>query len=136
MKGDSMDIKGDILGLKMESNGIRVLEPFDASLKYSSASGKTNINLGFSEIDMNFSFSILRLFLAVQDDILSFMQTSSKRATELCSQFDNVATIHGITSILCYELFFSVLPMTQQIGVHKKYEVDIRMMWIQTYCTS
>ncbi|KAJ4777649.1 Pleckstrin (PH) domain-containing protein isoform 2 [Rhynchospora pubera] len=95
MKGDSLELSGDILGLKMESNGIRVLEPFDTSVKYSSTSGRTNINLGFSEIYMNFSFSILRLFLAVQDDILSFMRTSSKKATELCTQFDNVATIHG-----------------------------------------
>jgi vacuolar protein sorting-associated protein 13A/C len=38
-----MDMNGNILGLKMESNGIRVLEPFDMSVKYSNASGKTNL---------------------------------------------------------------------------------------------
>lgn len=111
-----MEMRGAILGLKMESNGIRVLEPFDASLNYSSASGRTNINLGVSEIYMNFSFSILRLLLAVQDDILSFMRTSSKKATELCSQFDNVATIHGTASIAIH-IFFLFDPMTFWIAV-------------------
>lgn len=117
-----MEIRGDILGLKMESNGIRVLEPFDASLQYSSTSGRTYMNLGLSEIYMNFSFSILRLFLAVQDDILSFMQTASKKATELCSQFDNVATIHGTASNLCtcYLMFLKCFSYDQWIKVHKK----------------
>uniref|UniRef100_A0A0E0BDW2 PH domain-containing protein n=1 Tax=Oryza glumipatula TaxID=40148 RepID=A0A0E0BDW2_9ORYZ len=79
MKGDSMEMSGNILGLKMESNGIRVIEPFDMSVKYSNASGKTNLHLLVSEIYMNFSFSILRLFLAVEEEISAFLRMSSKK---------------------------------------------------------
>lgn len=93
MKGDSFEINGSLLGLKMESNGIRVLEPFDTSVKFSNASGKTNIHLAVSEIFMNFSFSILRLFLSVEEDILAFLRTTSKKVSVVCSHFDKVATI-------------------------------------------
>jgi vacuolar protein sorting-associated protein 13A/C len=41
---------------------------------------------------MNFTFSILRLFLAVEEDILSFLRMTSKK-TIPCSQFDKVGTI-------------------------------------------
>ncbi|XP_073352999.1 uncharacterized protein [Aegilops tauschii subsp. strangulata] len=95
MKGDSMDMSGHILGLKMESNGIRVIEPFDMSMKYSNASGKTNLHLLVSEIYMNFSFSILRLFLAVQEEISAFLRMSSKKMSMMCSQFDKVTTMQG-----------------------------------------
>lgn len=97
MKGDSMDMSGHILGLKMESNGIRVIEPFDMSMKYSNASGKTNLHLLVSEIYMNFSFSILRLFLAVQEEISAFLRMSSKKMSMMCSQFDKVTTMQGKT---------------------------------------
>lgn len=80
----------------MESNGIRILEPFDTSINYSKASGKTNIHLSVSDIFMNFSFSILRLFLAVEEDILAFLRTTSRKMTIVCSQFDKIGTIKGM----------------------------------------
>jgi len=95
MKGDSMEMNGNILGLKMESNGIRVIEPFDMVVKYSNASGKTNLHLLVSEIYMNFSFSILRLFLAVEEEISAFLRMSSKKISLVCYQFDKVATMQG-----------------------------------------
>ncbi|KAL6906369.1 hypothetical protein ACP4OV_003970 [Aristida adscensionis] len=95
MKGDSVEMNGNILGLKMESNGIRVIEPFDMSVKYSNASGKTNLHLLVSEIYVNFSFSILRLFLAVEEEISAFLRMSSKKLSMVCYQFDKVATMQG-----------------------------------------
>ncbi|RDX68256.1 hypothetical protein CR513_52772, partial [Mucuna pruriens] len=86
-------MSADVLGLTMESNGIRILEPFDTSLKYSNASGRTNIHLSVSDIFMNFTFSILRLFMAVEDDILAFLRMTSKKMTIVCSHFDKVGTI-------------------------------------------
>ncbi|KAF7828516.1 Vacuolar protein sorting-associated protein 13C [Senna tora] len=93
LKGNNTEMSADALGLTMESNGIRILEPFDTTLKYSNSSGKTNIHLFVSDIFMNFTFSILRLFLAVEDDILSFLRTTSKKVTIVCSHFDKVGTI-------------------------------------------
>ncbi|KAF8689392.1 hypothetical protein HU200_041935 [Digitaria exilis] len=98
MKGGSMEMNGNILGLKMESNGIRVIEPFDMSVKYSNASGKTNLHLLVSEVYMNFSFSILRLFLAVEEEISAFLRMSSKKMSLECYQFDKVATVQGNTN--------------------------------------
>ncbi|XVE65214.1 hypothetical protein DITRI_Ditri07aG0162900 [Diplodiscus trichospermus] len=95
LKGDTIEMTANALGLTMESNGIRILEPFDTSIKYSNASGKTNIHLSVSDIFMNFSFSILRLFLAVEEDILAFLRTTSKEMTVNCSQFDRVGTIRN-----------------------------------------
>lgn len=86
----------NVLGLSMESNGIRILEPFDTSMTYSNASGKTNIHISVSDIFMNFSFSILRLFLAVEEDILAFLRMTSKKMTVVCSQFDKVGTIRSM----------------------------------------
>lgn len=100
MKGDSMEMSGNILGLKMESNGIRVIEPFDMSVKYSNASGKTNLHLLVSEIYMNFSFSILRLFLAVEEEISAFLRMSSKKMSLVCSQFDKVVTMQGMVEVI------------------------------------
>ncbi|WOL09557.1 hypothetical protein Cni_G18310 [Canna indica] len=94
-KGDSFETNGNILGLKVESNGITVLEPFDTLFKLSNASGKTNMHCAVSDIVMNFSFSILKLFLAVEEDILAFVRMSSKKVSVICSQFDKVATING-----------------------------------------
>ena len=108
MKGDTMEMNANVLGLTMESNGITILEPFDASVKYSNASGKTNIHLSVSDIFMNFSFSILRLFLAVEEDILAFLRTTSKKMTVVCSQFDKIGTIRGrLQSFIC--LFFYIV---------------------------
>lgn len=92
LKGNTIEMTANVLGLMMESNGITILEPFDTSVKYSNASGKTNIHLSVSDIFMNFTFSILRLFLAVEEDILSFLRMTSKK-TIPCSQFDKVGTI-------------------------------------------
>ncbi|KAJ7011238.1 hypothetical protein NC653_001613 [Populus alba x Populus x berolinensis] len=92
LKGNTIEMTANVLGLMMESNGITILEPFDTSVKYSNASGKTNIHLSVSDIFMNFTFSILRLFLAVEEDILSFLRMTSKK-TISCSQFDKVGTI-------------------------------------------
>lgn len=93
LKGNNIEMTADALGLTMESNGIRILEPFDTTLKYSNSSGKTNIHLFVSDIFMNFTFSILKLFLAVEDDILSFLRMTSKKETIICSHFDKVGTI-------------------------------------------
>lgn len=90
-----MEMNGNILGLNMESNGIRVIEPFDMSMKYSNALGKTNLHLLVSEVYMNFSFSILRLFLAVEEEISAFLRMSSKKMSLECYQFDKVATVQG-----------------------------------------
>ncbi|CAI9282063.1 unnamed protein product [Lactuca saligna] len=62
LKGDTIEMSANALGLTMESNGIRILELFDTSVKFSNASGKTNIHVAVSDIFMNFSFSTLRLF--------------------------------------------------------------------------
>lgn len=77
----------------MESNGVRIVEPFDTSMKYSNASGKTNIHFTVSDVFINFSFSILRLFLAVEEDVLAFLRTTSKKMTVVCSEFDKIGTI-------------------------------------------
>lgn len=105
MKGDTIEMNANVLGLTMESNGFTILEPFDTSVKYSNASGKTNIHLSVSDVFMNFSFSILRLFLAVEDDILAFLRTTSKKMTVVCSQFDKIGTIKGRMIFF----FFSIL---------------------------
>lgn len=97
MRGDTLEMTANALGLTMESNGVRILEPFDTCIKYSSASGKTNIHLSVSDVFMNFSFSILRLFLAVEEDILAFLRMTSKKMTIVCSQFDKVGTIRSTT---------------------------------------
>ncbi|KAJ4846821.1 hypothetical protein Tsubulata_004613 [Turnera subulata] len=95
LKSNTTEMTASALGLTMESNGITILEPFDTSIKYSNASGKTNINVMVSDIFMNFTFSILRLFIAVEEDILGFLRTTSKKITISCSEFDKVGTIRN-----------------------------------------
>ncbi|XP_037495569.1 uncharacterized protein LOC105636609 isoform X2 [Jatropha curcas] len=95
LKGDTIEMTAKTLGLMMESNGIRILEPFDTSVNYSNASGKTNIHLSVSNLFMNFTFSVLRLFLAVEEDILAFLRMTSKQITVPCSEFDKVGTIRN-----------------------------------------
>jgi len=107
-------MSADLLGLTMESNGIRILEPFDTSLKYSNASGRTNIHLSISDIFMNFTFSILRLFMAVEDDILAFLRMTSKKMTIVCSHFDKVGRIKGMFIIL-YLFFILVNELTNVV---------------------
>ncbi|KMT11750.1 hypothetical protein BVRB_5g105600 [Beta vulgaris subsp. vulgaris] len=93
LKGETLEMTANILGLTMESSGVRILEPFDTSIKFSKVAGETNIHLSVSDIFMNFSFSILRLFLAVQEDILSFLRITSRKMTVSCSEFDKVAVV-------------------------------------------
>ncbi|KAF9624988.1 hypothetical protein IFM89_016808 [Coptis chinensis] len=93
LKGEDIEVCADALGLRMESNGVTIIEPFDTSIKFAIASGKTNIHFVVSDVFMNFSFSILRLFLAVEEDILAFLRMTSKKMTVVCSQFDKVGTI-------------------------------------------
>lgn len=104
LKGNNTEMSADVLGLTMESNGIRILEPFDTYVKYSNASGKTNIHLSVSDIFMNFTFSILRLFLAVEDDILAFLRTTSKKMTIVCSHFNKVGTIKSMSILFIWFL--------------------------------
>lgn len=107
-------MSGNVLGLKVESNGITVLEPFDTCLKFSNASGKTNIHFAVSDIVMNFSFSILKLFLAVEEDILAFLRMSSKKVLVICSQFDKVASVNGIPESLLLVSCFAMLVSSKQ----------------------
>lgn len=102
LKDDSIQMSADALGFTMETNGIRILEPFDTSMCYSNAAGKTNMKLIVSDIYMNFSFSILRLFLAVEDDILAFLRMSSKKLTVVCSEFDKIGTFKNPSSDQIY----------------------------------
>lgn len=95
IKNDEIKMSAHTLGLTMESNGVKILEPFDTFVKYSSVSGKTNIRLSVSNIFMNFSFSILRLFIAVEEDILSFLRMTSRKMTVVCSEFDKIGTIRN-----------------------------------------
>ncbi|KAK1261313.1 hypothetical protein QJS04_geneDACA008707 [Acorus gramineus] len=104
MKGDTFELNANALGLKVESNAIRVLEPFDTCVKFTNASGKTKIHVAISDIFMNFSFSILKLLLAVEEDILAFLRMTSKKVTLVCSQFDKVGTImapRGYVAVGC-----------------------------------
>ncbi|CAH8391411.1 unnamed protein product [Eruca vesicaria subsp. sativa] len=95
IKNDEIEMNAHTLGLTMESNGVKILEPFDTSVKYSSVSGKTNIQLSVSNIFMNFSFSILRLFIAVEEDILSFLRMTSRKMTVVCTEFDKIGIIRN-----------------------------------------
>lgn len=112
LKGDTTEFSANALGLTMESNGIRILEPFDSSVNYSNASGKTNIHFSVSDIFMNFSFSILRLFLAVEEDIVAFLRMTSKKMTVVCSEFDKV----GIIKSMSLHCVFILLPMYVEIS--------------------
>ncbi|TYI15495.1 hypothetical protein ES332_A08G190100v1 [Gossypium tomentosum] len=111
LKGDNVEMTANALGLTMESNGVRILEPFDTTIKYSNASGKTNIHLSVSDIFMNFSFSILRLFLAVEEDILAFLRRTSREMTVNCSQFDRVGTIRNPDSDQIYSFWRACAPV-------------------------
>lgn len=95
LKGETVEMSASTLGLMMESNGIPILEPLDTMMEFSNASGKTSIRLVTSDILMNYSFSLLKLFLAVEEDILAFLRMTSKKPTIECTQFDNVGTIQS-----------------------------------------
>ncbi|GAB4857735.1 hypothetical protein Ancab_015642 [Ancistrocladus abbreviatus] len=110
LKGDTMEMTANALGLTMECNGIRILEPFDTSIKFSRVAGKTNIHLSVSDVFMNFSFSILRLFLAVEEDILAFLRTTSQKLTVSCSEFDKVGIIHNSKNDQVYAFWRPCAP--------------------------
>ncbi|KAL6543919.1 hypothetical protein OROGR_010416 [Orobanche gracilis] len=95
LDGNSVEMSAEVVDFTMESNGITILEPFDASVKFSNASEKTSIQLVVSDMFMNFSFSILKLFLDVEEDILSFLRTTSKKSTILCSEFGKIGTLRS-----------------------------------------
>ncbi|ERN15489.1 uncharacterized protein LOC18443778 [Amborella trichopoda] len=95
LKGDTIDVNANALGFTIESNGVRILEPFDASISFSRVSGKMNIHLVVSDIFMNFSFSILQLFMGIQEDIMAFLRMTSRKATVICTQFDRIGTIQS-----------------------------------------
>ncbi|KAJ4951540.1 hypothetical protein NE237_028372 [Protea cynaroides] len=110
LKGGNIEMSGNAVGLMMECDGVRILEPFDTSVKFSNDSGKTKIHVAVSDIFMNFSFSILRLFLAVEDDILAFLRKTSKKVTVPCSQFDKVGTIENPLSKQIYTFWRPCAP--------------------------
>ncbi|XP_071693091.1 uncharacterized protein [Rutidosis leptorrhynchoides] len=102
LKGDTVEMSANALGLTMESNGIRLLQPFDTSVKFSNASGKTNIHVAVSDIFMNISFSALRLFIAVEEDVLKFLRMSSRKMTFDCSEFDKLGSFKNTHSNQTY----------------------------------
>ncbi|XP_058084436.1 uncharacterized protein LOC131232245 isoform X2 [Magnolia sinica] len=105
LKGDTVEMSANALGLTVESNGVNILEPFDTCMKFSNASGKTNIHFAVSDVFMNFSFSILRLFLAIEEDILTFLRMTSRKVVVVCYQFDNVGRIQNHQSGQTYSFW-------------------------------
>ncbi|EPS74221.1 hypothetical protein M569_00532, partial [Genlisea aurea] len=95
LNGGTIEMRAEIHDLTMESNGMKILEPFDVGVEFSNTLTKTVIHLKVTDIFMNFSFSILRLFLDVEDDILSFLSARSKKPTVLCSEFDQIGKIRS-----------------------------------------
>eukprot|EP01018_Ginkgo_biloba_P007916 Gb_35998 [translate_table: standard] len=91
LKGGNIELNANTLGLTVEaSSGVRVVEPFDTFVKFSKVSGKTNIHITISDVFTNFSYSILQLFIRLEEDILSFLRMTSKKVTVVCSQFDKI----------------------------------------------
>ncbi|KAL4281079.1 hypothetical protein GQ457_03G021660 [Hibiscus cannabinus] len=87
MKGDTVEMTANALGLTMESNGINILEPFDTSI------------------------NILRLLLAAEEDILAFLSTTSKEMTVDCSQFDRIGTIKNPNNEQIYAFWRARAPV-------------------------
>ncbi|KAG9452487.1 hypothetical protein H6P81_005391 [Aristolochia fimbriata] len=98
LKANTVEMSANVMGLMMESEGVRIIEPFDTCVNYSSIFGKTNIHLVVSDIYMNYSFSILRFFLAVEEDILAFLRMTSKKVTFVCSDFVKVGVVQDLKS--------------------------------------
>ncbi|XP_068635813.1 uncharacterized protein [Aristolochia californica] len=98
LKADTVEMIANVIGLMMESEGVRIIEPFDTCVNFSSISGKTNIHLVISDIFMNYSFSILRFFLAVEEDILAFLRMTSKKVTVVCSDFVKIGVVQDLKS--------------------------------------
>lgn len=91
LKGDNIELSAKALGLTVEaSSGVRVVEPFDTVFKFSKVAGKTNIHVAISDMLTNFSYRILQLFIRLQEDILAFLSTTSRKATVVCSQFNRI----------------------------------------------
>lgn len=98
-----MELSANVNGFTVEStSGVRVLEPFDAQVAYSLMTGTQNIRLGTTDINTNFSFSILQLILLLQDDFMSIMRITSEQVTIQCSEFEKIWVHDGKTnSLLC-----------------------------------
>eukprot|EP01018_Ginkgo_biloba_P007485 Gb_23775 [translate_table: standard] len=91
LKGGNIELNANTLGLTVEAgSSVRVVEPFDAFVKFSKVSGKTNIHITISDVFTNFSYSILQLFIRLEEDILAFLRITSKKVTVVCSQFDKI----------------------------------------------
>jgi vacuolar protein sorting-associated protein 13A/C len=91
LKGDNIELSAKALGLTVEaSNGVRVVEPFDTFFKFSKVAGKASIHVAISYMLRNFSYRILQLFIRLQEDILAFLNTTSRRETVVCSQFNRI----------------------------------------------
>lgn len=65
-----------------------------------------------------FFISILRLFLAVEEDILSFLRMTSKKMTLVCSEFDKVGTIESALTPLIAVFFLLVIIFRTLIMSH------------------
>ncbi|CAI9271205.1 unnamed protein product [Lactuca saligna] len=111
-------MSANALGLTMESNEIRILEPFDTSIKFSTASGKKNIYVAVSDIFMNFSFSTLQLFLAVEEDILRFLRMTSRKMMVSCSDFDKLDTFQSTHNNQTYAFWRPHAPLVYQSVYH------------------
>lgn len=86
-----MELSAKALGLTLEaSSGVQVVEPFDTIVIFSKVSRKTNIHIVISDVYINFSYSILHLLSRLQEHILTGLSMKSKKATMMCSQFDNI----------------------------------------------
>jgi vacuolar protein sorting-associated protein 13A/C len=91
LRGEDLELNANLNAFTIESSsGVSVVEPFDATVKYSKVSGKQNIHVSMSEIYTNFSFSILQLILRLQDDVMAFMRITSEQITVECSEFDRI----------------------------------------------
>ncbi|XP_078437793.1 pleckstrin homology (PH) domain-containing protein isoform X2 [Wolffia australiana] len=98
----SMELLGDVSGLTLESNGIRVLEPFDIRVKFSNSSKKTKLHASTSGVYLNLPLGTLKLFLSIHDDILEFLRMTTNKFTVVCSQFDKVGHIQAFPSEQTY----------------------------------
>ena len=88
-----MELNAKLRSLSLDaSSGLRVIEPVDAEVNYSSVSGKQDVHIMLSNLFANLSFSVLQLILRLQEDISSFLRITARQATIRCYQFDKIWT--------------------------------------------
>lgn len=93
LKGDDMQLDAKMNELSVvASSGLNVVEPVDMIVKYSGLSGKQSVQIDFSDIMTNFSFSVLQLIMRLQEDISLFLRITTKQVTVQCYQFDRIWT--------------------------------------------